>query len=100
MPNIVGDEAGWPGCSRLVRLSAGVELRQQGMVSAHGRSEFPRTGDLTSQDTRGLDEDDHGDEGAAMKSARSGPSAFGIVAGAALVSSGIVGGLLGGGTAA
>ena len=35
-----------------------------------------------------------------MKSARSGSSAFGIVAGAALVSSGIVGGLLGGGTAA
>ena len=35
-----------------------------------------------------------------MKSARSGSSAFGLVAGAALVSSGIVGGLLGGGTAA
>src|ERR1700722_15516501 len=59
------------------------------MVSAHGRSD-------ESEDTRGLDEDDHGDEGAAMISARSGSSAFGIVAGGALVSSGILGGLLGG----
>jgi hypothetical protein len=35
-----------------------------------------------------------------MKSARSGSAAFGVVASAALVSSGILGGLLGGGTAA
>ena len=84
-----GDEAGRPRCSRTVRLGAGVELRQQGMVSAHGRSD-------ESEDTRGLDEDDHGDEGAAMISARSGSSAFGIVAGVAIVSSGIMGGLLGG----
>ena len=35
-----------------------------------------------------------------MRSARSGSSAFGIVAGAAIVSSTIMGGLLGGGTAA
>src|ERR1700722_18172697 len=58
------------------------------MVSAHGRS-------YESEDTRGLD-DDQGDEGAAMKSARSGASAFGIVASAAIVSSGIAGSLLGG----
>src|SRR6202042_1404523 len=78
---------------RPVRLGTCVELRQQGMFSAHGRSD-------ESEDTRGLDEDDHGDEGAAMKSARSGSAAFGIVASAALVSSGVLGSLLGAGPAA
>ena len=68
------------------------------MLNPDSREWFPGTADLTEpEDTRGLDEDDQGDEGAAMKSARSGASAFGIVAGAAIVSSSI--GLLGVSTA-
>ena len=46
-------------------------------------------------DERGLDDDDHGYESTAMKSARSATTALGAVASAALVSSGIAGGLLG-----